>query len=368
MAPFPAPIPPPAQTGRTRIKPITTPSHFDTIVSEYTRSHEASTPASPFSSHAWVSASWHADPKVRNGRVQAISGSGAPTFIATFDQWGSYFKVPVLRRRLFGSDHGVTTIGGTADAGALAEWLDAELSPFVVFQMGPLLTGTDLQTEMAEVLVSRGRHIHTAVARNPYLMLPGSWDEFMSDRSKNFRRSVSRKFRDFEAHGGFTVSVSHRPSAEEILDVVVPVSRTSWQGKEEVSVLHSAGREFYERLAANDDLSLHLATIRESGVPAGYLIGVIEGSTYHAYETAFDPRYSDASPGFILHISAIQDLIERSIDELNFGFDAPYKSRFSPEYRELPTLSIFGSGVLGRIAATTRSRYDEPDSFNVMAR
>lgn len=244
--------------------------------------------------------------------------------------------------------------------------MDSELRPWTVLQIGPLLTGSDTLTEAVEMLASRGRHIHTATARNPYLLLPSSWDEFMSDRSKNFRRSVKRKFRDFEAHGGFSVGVSHRPSTDEILDIVVPVSRASWQGQEEVAVVQSAGREFYERLATHDDLSLHLATIRDGDAPAGYLIGVIEGSTYHAYETAFDPRYSDASPGFILHITALQDLIERGISELNFGFDAAYKSRFSPEYRELPTVSIFGSRLLGSLAASSRQRHDEAGSFTVV--
>lgn len=348
---------------------LRSPEEFGEIALEYDRLHATGGSVSPFSTHDWISAWWAANPTVKNARVTRVADGGVSFILPTFDQWGSYHKIPILRRRMFGSDHGVTTLasqGGPDAADALAGWIRRDLRPWGALQLGPWLEGPVSIRAIADSLADKGTAVHVAEARNPYLPLPGDWETFLSSRSKNFRRSVKRKTRDFDADGGLTIESHTEPDSRTLLDVVAAVTEVSWQGSERVSVVQASGKAFYMNLAERPSVRLHLVVIRHGERPIGYLVGILGEDTYHAYDTAFDPAFAEASPGFLLHVRALQDVIEAGLSELNFGFDQPYKTRFSPEYRRLEVLVAFGSGLLGSVGAQTRRRFAEGDEFEAL--
>ena len=82
--------------------------------------------------------------------------------------------------------------------------------------------------------------------------------------------------------------------------------------------------------------------------PCAFLRGVIHGDTYHYETPGFDPAYEQASPGTVLLLKAIEDLIAntdcKTFDFGRGGDKTGYKSMFGNCSYEAISLELFRKG------------------------
>jgi CelD/BcsL family acetyltransferase involved in cellulose biosynthesis len=185
---------------------------------------------------------------------------------------------------------------------------------------------------------------HTFHKRNnPYLILPQSWHDFIAQRSKNFRRTINKKQKKLDNDGYFTKDRFKNPCPTHLFDTVFQLSTKSWQGQERLSVASSVqGRNFYRFLCTSkNEFHIDLIVLSFNNQCVAYLLGLLQNSSYHAFDTAFDSTYSQYSPGFLVHIYALMNLIEEEVTEFNFGYEHSYKERFQPQISESFDILVF---------------------------
>lgn len=312
---------------------------------------------SPFTTHRWLLAWWRAfagDQRVRTFAVWCDR-----TLVAAFPMMfarGRLGRIPVGRAYLLGDGWGLidppTSLPASSWAGPFAQWLlDDPGARWMTLRFGPSLASPVGGEPFAEQLRRRGMPLRIVERQNPFLRLSASWQEFLGGRSRNFRRTVKRKERQLSEPPGFRMRHTTAPDLEEVARTVFGVSAVSWQGSRGVAVASTeAGRRFYELLTrGRDDFVLHLTTIDTDERCVGYLVGLERAGAYHAFDTGYDPRYSDLSPGLLLHLAALRESCGREFREFNFGLDHPYKERFEPEMRTSHDVVAFRSRIIAGI-------------------
>jgi Acetyltransferase (GNAT) domain len=103
----------------------------------------------------------------------------------------------------------------------------------------------------------------------------------------------------------------------------------------------------YIHRATNGRLRCYI--VYASGTPCAYLRGEFIDDTYYYETPGFDPQYSKLSPGLVLLVWAIRDLIEQtSCKNFDFGHGGDtwgYKSKFGNTSYDYPVRSSWGGGV-----------------------
>ena len=144
------------------------------------------------------------------------------------------------------------------------------------------------------------------------LVLPASWDEYLSSLRSKERHELRRKRRRFEReHPDATV----RTSTSETLDADLRTFFDMHRGAEghKGHFMRAEIATFFERLAHGFDprgwLSLDLLEIGDEAVAATF--GFKQGHTFYLYNSAYEPEWSRLSPGLVL----VSELVKRAIDE-----------------------------------------------------
>jgi hypothetical protein len=178
--------------------------------------------------------------------------------------------------------------------------------------------------------------------------LPSTFDEYMGGFSAKTRQTLRRKVRKFEEEYRGAVRVIHTSTdLESFLEVGESISRLTYQW--------NIGR----RLCADDITRAGYATAAREGrlrcyllhsgdKPCAFLRGVLHDNTYHYETPGFDPAYEKASPGTVLLLKAVEDLIVNTdckyFDFGRGGDNTGYKSMFGNRCYEAISLELFRRG------------------------
>lgn len=196
----------------------------------------------------------------------------------------------------------------------------------------------------------------------PYLPLPATWADLEASLTHNFRRNHRKKRRRLGA-----TLVTWREGE----DVVAALDTLAALHQERMETSGRGGnfkkpdyRDFHERFAARAAARgrLYIAFLHSEGTPIAARYGFLYGGTYYAYQSGFDPRRADDSPGEVMLGMVIEDLIGRGGREFNFLRGAqPHKFHWTDRQRE--TLRFEGwqraplaqaLAMLDRVAAERR--------------
>jgi hypothetical protein len=162
--------------------------------------------------------------------------------------------------------------------------------------------------------------------------LPKSFDEYLADLSSNSRQSIKRKMRKLEHELRWDFKIISSPEqVEPFLRDSEVVSRLTYQWNVGDRLYNDeATRQLYTQRARTGHLRCYIAYA--SGKPCAFLRGELVGETYYYETPGFDPGYSKFSPGLVLLMWAIRDLIEQTnckLFDFGAGGDAAgYKSTF----------------------------------------
>jgi hypothetical protein len=210
------------------------------------------------------------------------------------------------------------------------------------------------------------------------IRFPESPDAYWSQFSSKTRSTFRRKTRKI---GAITFErITRADQVADFLEAAHAISRNSWQTERLGLRVHNdeVERRQLETLAEKGALRSYL--LRKEGCPAAFLVGNQFRGYFNYEEVGYDRNLAQDSPGQVLLVQAIDDLLEHDSPAwLDFGGgDADYKRLFANHRsssgnvllvpRSLPLDGLFAYAALcrrtgaiarriaGRMGLTTRFR------------
>lgn len=227
-------------------------------------------------------------------------------------------------------------------AGAVAKVLTGALRRrWDVLTVQRILADSEVLGPFATALRAAGCRTSVAASgTSPYAVLPGSMDDFLAGKSKNFRSQL-RQSRNRLARAG-EVTICHLGRGLDLdggLEEVFRLHRTRWGDTssfdtDEKLAFH---RRLGRRLAERDRLFLSLLSVDDTVVGARY--DFVFDDRIWCIQGGWDPDRASSRPGMILTEDVLRWGIERGLSEYDFlGGPADYKKRWSTAERPLVTL------------------------------
>lgn len=181
----------------------------------------------------------------------------------------------------------------------------------------------------------------------PYLPTTGSWQQFLSSKSANFRYSLKRKEDVIKKKNlQFRIAFSNsRRLAPWLFKDMVEIERHSWKFKNgNLNMQDQASQQFFMnylgQFAKKEWMNLWLAYLE--GRPAAYLINFDYQGKIWFYNAAYTERDGRYATGSLLMSRAIQDAFARGKKEYDFmrGVEA-YKERWTPLKRQSFQVALY---------------------------
>jgi CelD/BcsL family acetyltransferase involved in cellulose biosynthesis len=187
------------------------------------------------------------------------------------------------------------------------------------------------------------RELHRDVI--PYTSLPPSWNEFLEQRSRNFRSQIGRKERKLQRSYGMEFRQVDDPvRLPAAMDSFFALHNARWSGDSRRSSLAAAKARAHHSDFAAMALErgwLRLWFLMADGRPVAASYGWRIGHRYCYFNAGWDPAWAQASVGLVLLSHTIRSAIEEGAQEYNFllGGEA-YKSRFSNGQSAVQTVAF----------------------------
>jgi hypothetical protein len=252
------------------------------------------------------------------------------------------FSLPVRQTTLYGS-----AVLGTPDSCIIKEFLHriSKEWSFDLITLGEIKVGSPLHKAAMEI---GGGLICTRVARKKALRwminLPNSFDDYLNSLRSTTRSTILRKLRKFERMYDYELKVIERlDQIEGFLRDAEAISRRTYQWNLGQQLRNDEPtRRRYRLLAELGQLRCYILYV--NGEPCAFLRGQLSCSLYNYETPGFDPRFEKGSPGIVLLVWSIRDLIEKTdckvFDFGQGGDDSDYKSKFGNICFEFESLQL----------------------------
>lgn len=200
-----------------------------------------------------------------------------------------------------------------------------------------LLGATPLRREPSPVLLTEGR----------------TWDEYLADRSSNFRQQVRRAERKLQREAGLTYRLADDPARLDAdLDLLYRLHEARWGDAGSGALAGARGafhREFAAEALERGWLRLWFAEL--DGTPAAALYCLRYAGDDWYYQAGRDPAREDTRVGFVLLAHTVRQAFEDGMRAYRFLLGGEsYKSRFTEVDPGLDTVTV-ARGAAGRLAA-----------------
>ena len=176
---------------------------------------------------------------------------------------------------------------------------------------------------------------------SPKLRLDGrGWEEFLANRSKNFRGQVRRRERALERLGLRYRVCDESDRIEHDLDRLFALHRAQWGGRDSnFTRLEAFHRDFAMSAFARGWLRLWFLEVNGSDVAAWYGLR-FEGVDLY-YQAGRDPAWDRFAVGFVLLAHSLRESIADGVLEYRFGRGGEeYKSRFTDDDSRVETVVL----------------------------
>jgi CelD/BcsL family acetyltransferase involved in cellulose biosynthesis len=187
-----------------------------------------------------------------------------------------------------------------------------------------------------------GEHYELRVgppARRHVASLEGGLDGFLSRRTPNFRRSLSRAQRR-ASDEKIEITPMQVTDPEAAYQRLLAVERRSWKGLEGVGFAASEMLEFYRlmmpRLHRRGALRLMFA--QRDGQDLAYILGGMFGDTYRGLQFSFADEHAHLSLGNLCQLRQVELLCDEGLAFYDLGSEVEYKKRWGEILHETVTL------------------------------
>ncbi len=161
--------------------------------------------------------------------------------------------------------------------------------------------------------------------------LTGGFDEFLSRRGRNLRRSIRRaKKRALEI--GVTFENADKLDSATAFERICAVERLGWKDREGVGFLAASMSGFYqqmiEQLSQQGSLRLLFARFEERDV--GYIFGGVFAKTYRGLQFSYSTEMRELGLGNLAQAEQIESLCREGVSYYDLGTTGEhYKARWA---------------------------------------
>ena len=203
---------------------------------------------------------------------------------------------------------------------------------------------------------------HIPKSRSPFIVSPGTLDDFLATKTRNFRSNMRARRRD--ALTDPRVEIRHFTRADEVaayMTLALQIERQCWKAREGCAL---ASRDWEARLYedllqrfAGHDMT-RAAVLFIDGVPAAHSMDLRHGDRVYGLKTSFDPAFGAMRPGVMLLVARLERYFADGVREFDFlGADEEYKRQWTRRGREHESLRLYAPTLAARtLFASTRLR------------
>lgn len=224
-----------------------------------------------------------------------------------------------------------------------------------------MLDASPSKQRLVELLRHEGLRVDTPRAQQAfYVKLPATMDDYLAERSANFRSQYRNSRRKLERLGALRLRLAGRDLAvAEGMRILGELHRQRFAATPGASFRTTDYVDFHSRVAnlfAGREW-LWLAVLELDGQPIGARYDYVYGNKMWCMQGGWDPRFSNQRPGMILTGAAIEWAIERGLAEYDFqSGEADYKRRWASTSRPMTGVEAFNTATfLGRVSPSLRA-------------
>lgn len=252
------------------------------------------------------------------------------------------FSLPVHEVLLFGS-----SMLGRVDPGTVAAMLDAVGAEFRfhVLTLGETSVDSPLYTSVDQL---RSRFLIAELSRKRSLRwlirLPADFESYMMSLGSKSRQNIRREMRQLDKQFACDFqTVTSEAQVEPFLAASESISRKTYQWNVGQRMLDDEPtRRSLKDRARRAELRCYSLSL--NGQPCAFMRGKLVGGVFEFETAGFDPDFGKASPGAVLLMWAVRDLIENStctvFDFGQGGDNVGYKARFGSESHQCAALQL----------------------------
>jgi CelD/BcsL family acetyltransferase involved in cellulose biosynthesis len=303
-----------------------------------------------FASPEWLLTWWSHFGNGRAPLVGVARDAGELVAIMPTYEWWAH-GVPVLRFIGHGPGDQLGPISASADprtGAAVAELLDA------LPLRGFLLLAEQVSGDHQFGEANSARRLYREA--NPVLRIRGeSWEEFMLERSGNFRQQVRRFPRKAAKLGTLSYRLASDPAQlERDLDILFDLHRRRWAGVTPFLRAEAFHREFARRAQRRGWLRLWFLEIDERPVAAE--MGFRFAGAEFFYQSGRDPAFRQVPLGFLVLVNAIREGLRDGVREYRLlRGGEPYKLRLATDDPGLETYGLPRGAAARVLLASARA-------------
>lgn len=224
------------------------------------------------------------------------------------------------------------------------------LRAYDVVELSPLTT--EVSEGFRQAFRQQGWHCHRyPMSVNWRESKIASFAEYWAHRPGQLREAVARRSKKLARQQCRWAINSGRPTEAQLADYH-RVYYLSWKPNEPFPVFID---DLVHELGNRGELTLGLLYIDERPVAAQ--IWIFRGGTGYIYKLAYDPAYSELSPGTLLSAKLFEHAIsDRGVDTIDYlTGDDNYKKQWTSEQRPLFGLQIANTRTFRGAAASMRN-------------
>lgn len=189
---------------------------------------------------------------------------------------------------------------------------------------------------------------------SPFIRIETSWEEFLSRRSKNFRRKIKNVTRQINDLGNYNVEKVDSPNDNnQALNKIFAISSKSWKAKYKRNITHSPeNKYFFEILSQNmgERNQLNIWLLNFNGAAIAYKYTLCYRNKTYALRSDFNEAYRHLAPGFLLNYQAIKHYFDNNFKEYDLcGNDEGYKKRLTSLIRQHYCVIIYSGACYTRL-------------------
>lgn len=223
-------------------------------------------------------------------------------------------------------------------------WLDVDL-----LEIGtPLHTAWLRAAQQTDCRVER-----IAKGRSPYIVSPGTLDDFLATKSRNFRSNMRARRRD--ATKSPDVDIRYYTQVHEMpgyFEQALQIERKCWKRRTGSSLdkREWEARLYEDLLDRYAELGRVVAAVLFiDGVPTAHSMDLLQGDRVYGLKTSFDPAYTVRRPGVMLLVARLERYFGQGVREFDFiGQDEDYKLQWSRQCRVHESLRLYAPTLAAR--------------------
>jgi CelD/BcsL family acetyltransferase involved in cellulose biosynthesis len=179
----------------------------------------------------------------------------------------------------------------------------------------------------------------------PYLVINEPWQEFLRQKSANFRSNLKRKARKLGEAGEYSIEFIVDPAEMPgAMHSIATIESESWKAKTGTSLTARPWEtRFYEvlveRFASSGQVLVSL--LRLAGEPIAYDLSLVAEGKGYCLKTSFSLRFGELAPGLVLRSAIMQRLFDAGFREYDFlGNNERYKLEWTATVRRDLALEV----------------------------